>query len=386
VAQRFAPKRNTRGTFGSSFFELSLAPGPDQIGVTGDNRYETLYGRAWLLVWDDTDNFLKLYQEVSDGVWTRATVNLPGLFNAEMPAGARHVVFAFDQSARIIVVYEQNDQILVTRWDATTSQYVQNVTFAGHDPVLLIDASVVDPRGYPNAADDGWSVREAYYAGIRVFFLWVPPSGAGWRDNAITDSDIVLFYLSADRTTVRARVQRELYNTVRTIHTYAEPVVLDRAVALPQRYQLLVSNAAGDKLDNMLVSAFYATDFYINPEPTEVATGAIQSLPTWNHAQLLLVYPAIEDALAAVQSIPAWSHVAILMAYPNTESGEAFVVSLPAWSHVANLLDYDVSEDAEAAVESLPAWLHVASTLDYDVTESALAAIESLPDWRLQGV
>jgi hypothetical protein len=272
--QRFTPRQSTRGTTEYVFFELALASGPQAIGVTGDNSYETLYGREYLLVWDDQDGFVKLYRETATlGEWDRITVGLPSqIFDVPLPDDVRHITFAFDQSARIIFVYEQAGLIFVTRWNPFTNAYVQNVSFAGVDPCLLMDATVADPRGFPSAAD-GWSVREAYYAGIRVLFEWIPDGQL--RTNAIPDSDIVLFYLTPDRLQVKARVQRQLYATANDLWTFAEPVVLDRAVALSGKYQLLVSDAAGDKRNDMLVSDDYIGDFIVNPQPVNLLPSGV---------------------------------------------------------------------------------------------------------------
>jgi hypothetical protein len=271
--RRFTPRRSGRGTGAYEYFELALALGPQAIGVTGDNRYETLYGREYLLVWDLEDDMVKLYRErPGEGQgWDRITDGLPPqIFDNPLPDDARHITFAFDQSARMIFAYEQGSQIFITRWDATINAYVQNVSFAGVDPCVLMDATLVDPRGYPNLADDGWGVREAYYAGIRVLFEWLAETPPTFRDNPITDSDIVLFYLTPDRAQVHARVQRELFATVNPIYAFAEPIVMDRAIALAGRYQLLISDEAGDVRTNMLISDPYIGDFIINPQQDDV--------------------------------------------------------------------------------------------------------------------
>jgi hypothetical protein len=262
--QRFNPARGVRGTAGYEYYELSLALGPEQVGITGDNSYEVLYGREWMMLVDAETRELRLYQQDEVGSWTRVTTGLPGLFDSPIPEGPKRFTFAFDQSARVIVVYEQAGLIFVTRWNPFTNAYVQNVSFAGTDPCLLMDATVADPRGFPAAAD-GWGVREAYYAGIRVLYEWIPDGV--FRDTPIPDSDVVLFYLTPDRLEVKARAQRQLYATVNNVWTFTEPVVMDRAVALSGKYQLLVGDAAGDKRDDMLISNAYIEDYIINPRP-----------------------------------------------------------------------------------------------------------------------
>jgi len=269
----FTPKISRRGIY--YFAEVATAPGPQAITVTGDNSVGALFGREWLLVLARDTSLLHLHQESStaDGTWVEVTADLPPAFDVPLEVDARRITFAFDQTARIIIAYETGGIVKVTRWDASLNSYVQNVSFAGHDPAILMDATLADPRGYPNLADDGWSVREAYFAGIRVLFEWIPD--ASIRENPITDSDVVLFYLSTDRTQVYARVQRQLYATPLLIHTFDAPVVLDRVVALAGRYQLLIGDAVGDPLTEMLISDPYLGDFIISPQATSGAAANV---------------------------------------------------------------------------------------------------------------
>lgn len=216
----FRPRVSERVPSETWFAELATAPGPQVIGVTGDNSFDTLFGREWLLEWSVEDDHLRLYQEsvTHPGEWQRVTSPLPPVFDSPLPASARRVSFAFDQSARMIVAYEDEGVIKVTRWDQSLGQYVQNVSFAGVDPCLAMDAT------------------------------WV---------GRIPDSDVLLFYLSSDRTKVLCRVQRETYGVEHELHAYDAPVILDRATPLAYRYQLLLAGASGEPLDHALVSSLY---------------------------------------------------------------------------------------------------------------------------------
>lgn len=257
------PKRSTRGD-GYEFFEVALAPGPQTIATTGDNSYDTLFGREWLLVLDADTNELHLYQEDADtdGIWERVTDALPGvLFDSPLPSDARHITLQFDQSARVVVAYETGGIIELTRWDAFEATYKQNVSFAGHDPSLLMDAMLADPEGFSDEQ------KAAIDNGIRLLFEWLPDGQ--YRENAIGDSDVVLFYLTEDRTGVRARAQRQTYGTVHTIHDAASAWILDRAIALFGKYQLLVSDSSGAPLDNMLISNAYIGDVLLVPTDSE---------------------------------------------------------------------------------------------------------------------
>lgn len=222
---RFRPAISRRVPSSSSFAELFLAPGPERIGVTGDNSYQVMYGFDWLLVWDRDDGLLHLWQE-RDGAWVEVVDDLPPVFDSPAPDGSRRWSLAFDQAARVVVAYEDDAGVVrVTRWDASSNSYVQNVTFSGCDPCVVIDAS--------------WSF-------------------------SIPGSDVLLFYLSTDRTKVMCRVQRDVYGTEYLIWDYGAPVILDRVIALPYKYQVLVSDSTGSPLPDALVSALY---------PVAVTTG-----------------------------------------------------------------------------------------------------------------
>lgn len=216
----FRPRVSERVPSRTWFAELATAPGPQAIGVTGDNSFDTLFGREWLLEWSVEDDTLRLYQEslTHPGEWERVTAPLPPVFDAPLPATARRVTFCFDQSARIVVAVEDEGVIKVTRWDPGLNQYVQNVSFSGVDPVLVMDAT--------------------------------------WARH-IPGSDVLLFHLSTDRQKVMCRVQRETYAVEHELQAYDAPVILDRAHRLPWRYQLLLADAAGEPLDHALISSQY---------------------------------------------------------------------------------------------------------------------------------
>jgi hypothetical protein len=372
VSQRFTPRRSGRGTGNYEFFELALALGPQAIGVTGDNSYETLYGREYLLVWDLEDDLVKLYRETAtDGAWERITAGLPPLFDTPLPATERHVTFAFDQSARVIVAYQNGDEVFVTRWDATVNAYVQGPNFAGVDPCLLMDATVVDPRGYPSAAD-GWSVQEAYYGGIQVLFRWTP-DGA-YRTNVVTDSDVVLFFLTPDRTGVRARVQRQLFGTANSLFDYAQPIVMDRAVALSGAYQLLVSDAAGDKRADMLISNAYVDDYIINPIVDDAATATGEPL-YFNINEEVGLYSGGDLAVATGEPRD-FIIVEEIIIY---EAGEVATATGEPWYFIINE-EVALREAADSMVASAEPvdFISVREVVEYSDANSMVAAGEPL--------
>mgnify|MGYP001027667227 CR=1 FL=1 len=224
---RFRPVISERLPSRTHFAELFLAPGPERIGVTGDNAYATMFGFDWLLVWDRDDGLLHLFQE-RDGAWQEVTEDLPPVFASPVPVGARRWSLAFDQAARVILAYEDGAGIVrVTRWEPSSNSYVQNVSFSGRDPVVVMDAS--------------WSY-------------------------AIPGSDVLLFHLSSDRERVLCRVQRDIYAVEHEIWDYGTPVILDRVIALPYKYQILVSDSTGTPLPDVLVSDLYPVTLSVGVE------------------------------------------------------------------------------------------------------------------------
>jgi hypothetical protein len=276
--KRFVPKREGRGTGNYEFFELSLAQGPVAIGVTGDNELVDFIGTAWLLILD-LDMQLRLFRRgVALDEWEEITTLLPPVFDAPLPVGARRVSFCFDQSARIAVAYELAAEVFVTQWNPVTLEYVQRGPYAGVDPVLMFDA------------------------------VWAYD---------ITVSDVVLFYLTTDRERVECRVQRDNFADARPLYDYAQPVVLDRVVRLGWKYQVLVSDAAGD--------------------PRELGGGlaALRSL----------LYPVnVTDEFAFSSSFSGGEYLLSMLTPDAEESPMAFGVTPGAWEYRPSVLDAAVEE------------------------------------------
>lgn len=192
---------------------LAWSAGPVAIGETGDNSPASLVGATWLLQVCPDGSWV-LYREERGQLTVIPWDDPPDMVSAT----ARHVSLAFDQSARVVLTWEDEGIIKVRRWDPTSNEYIENVTFAGHDPVVVFDAT--------------WRYR-------------------------VPDSDVLVFYLSPDRERVCARVQRDVYATEYEVWDYGEPVVLDNVIALPYKFQVLVSDTTGSPLPDMLISALY---------------------------------------------------------------------------------------------------------------------------------
>lgn len=232
---------------------LAWSAGPPAIGDTGDNSPAHMLGTTWLLQVCPSGDWV-LYREVGGQLEVMTFDDPPDAVGVT----ARHVSLAFDQAARVVLAWEEGGVIKVRRWDPTANEYIENVSFVGHDPCVVIDAS--------------WSLE-------------------------IPGSDVLLFYLSADRTKVLCRVQRDIYAVEHLIWDYGQPVILDRAVAAPLRYQLLVSDATGAPLPQMLLSALYPFLAYDTLAAT--ATG-----PTAGAYQQVVIPHELAEALSVAAAGP----------------------------------------------------------------------------------
>ena len=363
------------------FAELEALSGPEVIGATGDNSFRVLYGRPYAFFLAHAPRRLRLYRgAVGGGSYEEVTSGLPtNLFGPTLPSSARRFTAAFDQSARIIVAYEDAETIRVTRWSG--SAYVQNVTFAGVDPALLIDVAVTDPRGYPNLLDDGWSVREAFDAGIPVLFEWLAGDPIPWLENALPDSDVLLFYLSPDRLELRVRVQRQLYATEILVHTFAAPVILDRAIALAGRYQLLVSDELGDPLPEVLISDPYLGDFLINPRPVDELAALVAPEAVRLEQD---TYPAEGDDALGATVAPEAVEVVGDTAF-RVDDDALVATASPEAVEVVGAVAFRIDDDALGATAA-PEVVHNVTEVEPSTDANALDATASPEVIRVQTV
>jgi len=180
--------------------EVAKAAGPQQMGVTGDGSYSTLFGRNWAAILNKKTKQAELYGQTPTG-WEQ--VAIPPI--AHPIKECRHLALAFDQSARHVLAYEREGQIFIRQWDALLGEFVYRGPFTGVDPVLINDAEV------------------NYF---------------------VPDSDVLLLYLTPDRKSLKMRVQRQLYAIEHHIESYSTPKTLDILAPLGYQWQ-----AEGDALN-----------------------------------------------------------------------------------------------------------------------------------------
>lgn len=324
---------------------LAWTVGPLAIGETGDNSLESLISGRWL-VQVCPDGSWVLYQE-EGGLLTVTPWDDPP---AHAGPDARHPTATFDQAARAILAWEEADTILVRRWDPVAGEYIENVSFSGHDPCLAFDAT--------------WGYH-------------------------VPSSDVLLFYLSSDRERLMCRVQREVYAVEHELYDHGAPLVLDRVLRLPLQYMVLLSDEHGSPLVDesgdriVLLSDLYpfAADDEAVAEPTTpeawlhtvvlstiaaneaVATTFDLVQPAWLHEALLHIYTADLEEVDVVPASPqpSWLHEALLLLHvPDPEEVDAAPTSTqPPWPHEWTLSTVESDDAVDAAPVSVqPAWVH----------------------------
>jgi hypothetical protein len=252
-------------------FEVRVAQGPHTIGNTGDGEYPTLYGYAWMVVITDDDQ-VKLFQAKQGGQpwpitgnpanadWVETgTSEFTGL--PHPVSEIRHIALAFDQAARPMIAYERNNEVWVRQWDALTNQYVMRGPFAGVDPVLVCDATV---------------------------FYYIP------------DSDVVVFYLSPDRLALKNRVQRELFATEYTVHTFPNPVILDQVLSTPYQVGLV---GVTDAVKNATGFAIFSYTYPVYLKDV-LGQAAFAAPTTGDYIPVVVIYDAGMETLGAAFAAP----------------------------------------------------------------------------------
>lgn len=305
----------------SAFFpEALLTRGPmGGEGVTGDGRASTLFGATWGTVWGEGG--LELYRLVA-GAWQRVEPLSPV---PAVPPTARHIAFAFDKSARPVWAWESGGQVFVAQYQSPIG-YVVRGPFAGRDPVLVQDATIA---------------------------------------GQVLGADVQLYHLSADRTGLIARLERDLYGVAWDMGAFTAPSTLDQAT---------------DKGFSLTLWGDFAGAETLSSPPYPVGLeAAVQSVPAMRPGALLDIL-SLKTIAAAVQSAPALTGSSLLEALliqPVTAGLNVTPGMIPG-----ALLDVLSIQPVAASLASSPS-LRPGSLQDILTAANIAAAVQSIPN--LQG-
>lgn len=315
---------------------LAWSPGPQQLVTTGDGSYNTLYGANWLaeVCQDGTWVLYKrLNNEVLEVVpWdvTPPTVMI----------SARHPSLCFDQAARPAIAWEDAAGIRLREYDENEQGYHFVGPFSGCDPVLLTDATI---------------------------------------NYRVAGSDVVLFYLSSDRTKLNYRIQSENFATEHEHHDFGEAVVLDAQDVGSWRFQLKYGDEHGT-VTGPLTDGFTALWSDLYPVFVEEAmTGSVAALEDGEYV-LVVVKSSGEDAVTASVGALADGLYASVLLFGSGEDGmTALVGALEAGELKHVILEYADAESIDATVAALGDGVYVLAVIKRDpVTETLDAVVGSL--------
>ncbi len=323
-------------------FELRLTKGPIAIGEPGDGTYAELYSKDYLVFLDETGR-LRVFVSTGAG-WAP----VPDELYPQPPHPGdqiRHIGACFDQAARLVLVYEYEERVYVYQWDPVTRQYVTRGPFLGVDPVVIQDATI------------------GFY----------PP-----------DSDVLLLHLSADRTRLIMRVQRQLYGTPHEVAVFPRPVVLDQANAFPYYGQVVGSYVDSPESTGFAVQTnIYPVYLY------ERAGGASVSPPTdWTLIPIVVTYSSLDIAATSNLLPPVeWDYIPLVVIKSWTEVAASAGVSAPVgWNYIPAIIIKDLgAEDAASAGVNAPVdWSYRLVVVVYNggVDVAASASVSAPVEWN----
>jgi hypothetical protein len=207
---------------GSRFVpEVAKCLGPQAEGITGDGSMLALYSRPWVLILEKS-GILKLGR-YNGANWIQVTP-LSALPALPRDGDARHISMSFDQAARPVIAWEENQKVFIRQYDGSSGQYVTRGPFAGVDPILWADAQVLQSS---------------------------------------TDSDVIVFCLNPDRDAIKYRLQRDQFSIESNLLAVIPNSRFEAVVTETYRYKLILSEPTNTLL--MLVSSSYpAKEFNFN--------------------------------------------------------------------------------------------------------------------------
>lgn len=264
---------------------LAWSPGPVELATTGDGSYQTLFGENWLT------------QICQDGTWVlykRLSNELMEVVPWDVvpptvAISARHPTLAFDQAARPAIAWEDADGVRLREYNEVAQAYHFIGPFEGCDPVLLTDATI---------------------------------------NYRVPGSDVVLFYLSSDRTTLCYRIQSENFATEHEHHDFGEAVVLDAQDVGSWRFQLKFGDEHGT-VTGPLADGFTALWSDLYPVYVDEAmTGSIHGLEDGVYIFVIIKATGAEALSASIGALADGVYASVLLTYTSTDDLNATVAIL----------------------------------------------------------
>jgi len=313
--------------------EIDLAPGPQELGVTGAGDWPTLFSRDWLVALCQ-DMTLDLYQ-VQNGSIELTPWDVQPVFGST----AEHFSLAFDQSARPVIAWQESDGVHVRQFDELLGHYVFSGPYDGTDPTLLDDASVMYD---------------------------------------VSVSDVILFYLSTDRLHLNYRIQSENYATEHSFYDFAQAVVVDAVDPLVYRYQVKYALASGDpdqssSVDQALRSLLYPVeveddlrvktgplregDYALvvaaHTTPPMAATALVGILTDGEYAMPILTASGAAGADATVGALPSGVLTVVVLTGSGSDAAAASIAAIPSADYILTIFTQSLSEGVDGTITTL---------------------------------
>lgn len=315
---------------------LAWSPGPVELATTGDGSYQTLYGENWLA------------QICQDGTWVlykridneALEVTEWDVIPPTVAITARHVTLCFDQAARPAIAWEDAEGVRLREYNEVTQQYHFIGPFSGCDPVLLTDATI---------------------------------------NYRVAGSDVVLFYLSEDRTKFNYRIQSENFATEHQHYDFGEAVVLDAQDVGSWRFQLKYGDEHGT-VTGPLADDFTALWSDLYPVFVDERMGAaVHGLEDGEYVLVVVKHSGEDDMVASVGALADGVLASVILKHSGEEGLDALVGALEAGELKNVILKYTSEDEMEATVASLGDGAYVLAVIKRDpVTEGMTGVVGTL--------
>lgn len=315
---------------------LAWSPGPVELATTGDGSYQTLYGENWLAQICQDGTWV-LYKRISNEV---LEVIEWDVVPPTVAISARHPTLCFDQAARPAIAWEDSEGVRLREYNEVTQAYHFVGPFPGCDPVLLTDATI---------------------------------------NYRVAGSDVVLFYLSADRTKLLYRIQSENFATEHEHHDFGEAVVLDAQDVGSWRFQLKYGDEHGT-VDGPLADGFTAlwSDLYPVYVDEEMA-GTIHSLEDGEYIFVIVKASGDDGMTASIGALADGVYASVILRQSGEDALTALVGALEAGELKHVILEYADAESIDATVAALGDGVYVLAVIKRDpVVDSMTATVGSL--------